>query len=133
MRWKTLSMNLNITLDNNLDQSLHMQIAAAIKAQISSGEIKPKEALPSVHVLARVLHISVNTTKKAYNELERQNLIYTVDDEVSFVTDNTQEKYQQEEHNKINETLKQIASTAKTYHIPIEEIHKALDRYYNET
>lgn len=127
-----LSMNMDITLDNNLDESLPMQLASAIKEQILSGELKPNEPLPSIQTLARALHISENTTKKAYQQLERQEFIYTQDEAVSFVKDHSQATYKHDEFAMISTALKQIASTAKSYNIPIEDVHKKLDAYYTD-
>lgn len=127
-----LSMNMNIMLNNNLDKSLHMQVFAAIKEQILSGELKANEPLPSIHALARALHISITTTKKAYMELEKQQLIHTIDDQASFVTDNSQKRYQEDQWAKIQASLKQAISLAKTYNLPLEQLHNELDHYYYE-
>ena len=123
---------MNIKINNNCDLPISKQIASELRKQIDSYELKPGEALPSIHALARALHISVNTTKQAYQLLEDERLIYTLDDEVSFITDHSAELYQANELAIIKEQLKKVASTAKTYQIPLEQAQAILKDYYEE-
>jgi len=69
---------LNIIISNAAGQPIYEQIAAQLKQMILSGELREGDALPSMRVLAKELRISVITTKRAYEELERDGFIVTV-------------------------------------------------------
>ncbi len=67
---------ISIILSNTSNAAIYEQIMAQIKDSIIKGEAKPDEALPSIRALASQLQISVITTKRAYEELEKEGLIY---------------------------------------------------------
>ena len=69
---------MNIRLEYNQKLPIYQQIVRAVKNGIISGEIQAGELLPSIRSLARDLEVSVITTKRAYEELERAGLIYSV-------------------------------------------------------
>lgn len=71
-------MRMTILIDNRSGAPIYDQICRQIRAAIRSGELAADEALPSIRSLARDLRISVITTKRAYEELEREGLLYTV-------------------------------------------------------
>lgn len=76
---------MDIIISNAGGQPIYEQICRQIKGAIASGELQPGEALPSIRALARNLRISVITTKRAYEELERQGFLYTVAGKGCFV------------------------------------------------
>ena len=82
---KTKENPVQLSIDNRSDQPIYEQIAAQIKAQIISGALTEDTLLPSIRSLAKDLRISVITTKRAYEELERQGFIYTVKGRGNFV------------------------------------------------
>ncbi|NLM12134.1 MAG: GntR family transcriptional regulator, partial [Epulopiscium sp.] len=63
---------MNIIISNSSNQPIYEQIASQIKALIISGELNEGDALPSMRLLAKELRISVITTKRAYEELEKE-------------------------------------------------------------
>ena len=69
---------MNIIISNADGKPIYEQIAAQIKHAILTGELQPGEMLPSIRALARDLRISVITTKRAYEELEKEGFLYTV-------------------------------------------------------
>ena len=69
---------MDILIDNKSGAPIYDQIYTQIKAQIISGALREDELLPSIRNLAKDLRISVITTKRAYDELEREGFIYTV-------------------------------------------------------
>ena len=77
--------SVNIFIDNRNTTPIYDQIYAQIKAQIMSGALGEDAALPSIRNLAKDLRISVITTKRAYEELEKEGLIYTVAAKGCFV------------------------------------------------
>ena len=69
---------MTILIDNKSGAPIYDQIYSQIKAQIISGALKEDDALPSIRSLAKDLHISVITTKRAYDELEREGFILSL-------------------------------------------------------
>lgn len=78
-------MHLNITISNSSGQPIYEQIVSQIRNLIVSGELKEGDSLPSMRLLAKELRISVITTKRAYEELEREGFIASVPGRGSFV------------------------------------------------
>ena len=76
---------MNIFINNKSGQPIYEQIYSQIKNSIITGEVKEDELLPSIRNLAKDLHISVITTKRAYDELEHEGFVYTVAGKGCFV------------------------------------------------
>ena len=76
---------MNISINNTSDVSLYEQIYEQIKNAVLSGELKSGDALPTIRSLAKDLRISVITTSRAYDELEKDGFIYSVVGKGSFV------------------------------------------------
>ena len=76
---------MQIFIDNKSGVPIYEQIYSQIKTQIISGAIAENEALPSIRNLAKDLRISVITTKRAYDELEKEGFLYTVAGKGCFV------------------------------------------------
>ena len=76
---------MDIIISNSSGQPIYEQISRQVKGAIATGRLRPGEPLPSIRALARDLRISVITTKRAYEELEREGFIYTVAGKGSFV------------------------------------------------
>ena len=77
---------MNLMISNSSGQPIYEQICTQIKQLIQSGSLAADEALPSIRLLAKDLRISVITTKRAYEELEREGYIYTVPGKGSFAS-----------------------------------------------
>ena len=76
---------MNIFIDNKSGAPIYEQIFTQLKSQIISGTLPSDEALPSIRSLAKDLRISVVTTKRAYDELEKEGFIYTIAAKGCFV------------------------------------------------
>ncbi len=76
---------MNIIITNNSDSPIYEQIEEQIKGMILNGELKEGDALPSMRLLAKELRISIITTKRAYEELEREGFIESFTGKGSFV------------------------------------------------
>ena len=85
---------MELIIRNVNSQPIYDQIYTQIKAQIVSGALGPGEALPSIRALAKDLKISVITTKRAYDELEADGLLYTVAGKGCFVAERNMELIQ---------------------------------------
>lgn len=113
---------MNILIDNKSGAPIYDQIYSQIKAQIIAGELKCDEALPSIRSLAKDLRISVITTKRAYEELEREGFIYTVAAKGSFVAAKNLELLREENLRKIEAHMAEISRLAELCGLGKEDI-----------
>lgn len=102
---------MNVIIKNSGGEPIYEQIARQIKQQIISGELESGAALPSMRLLAKELRISVITTKRAYEELERAGFISTMAGKGCFVAAPNAEFMREEQLRKMEEFL-QIACNA---------------------
>ena len=94
---------MNIIISNASGAPLYEQICSQIKAKIISGELAEGDALPSIRLLAKELRISVITTKRAYEELEREGFLVTYPGKGSFVAGKNAEIIREEHLRRIEE------------------------------
>lgn len=116
------SGNLNIFIDNKSGLPIYDQIYSQIKSQIISGALQEDELLPSIRNLAKDLHISVITTKRAYDELENEGFIYIVPAKGCFVAPKNTELLREENLKKIEKHMEDIIQLAATCNLSREEI-----------
>lgn len=122
-----------ILIDNKCGAPIYDQIFTQIKGHILSGELTQDEALPSIRGLAKDLRISVITTKRAYEELERAGFIYTVPGKGSFVAAKNQELLREELLKKIEEYMTAIADLARGAGLGRGEVLEMWDLIWEET
>ena len=100
---------MNIIISNISDKPIYEQIYLQIKGAILRGDLKEGEALPSIRALAKDLRISVITTKRAFDDLERDGFIYSVQGKGSFVAAKNKvtvrEEYLKQAESKIEEAI----------------------------
>ena len=113
---------MNIFIDNRSGLPIYDQIYSQIKAQIISGAFEADEALPSIRGLAKDLRISVITTKRAYDELEKEGFIYTVAGKGCFVAPKNTEFLREENLRKIEEHMGEIIKLAHSCGLSAEEL-----------
>lgn len=113
---------MNILIDNKSGIPIYDQIYTQIRDQIINGFMDEDEPLPSIRGLAKDLRISVITTKRAYEELEREGFIYTMPGKGSFVAPKNVELLREENLRKIEEHLEQIRQLAATCGLTREEL-----------
>ncbi len=113
---------MTIFIDNKSGLPIYDQIYSQIKAQIISGDLKADEALPSIRGLAKDLRISVITTKRAYDELEREGFIYTVAAKGCFVAPKNVELLREENLKAIEAHIDEIVRLAATCHLSAEDV-----------
>ncbi len=117
---------MNIYIDNKSGAPIYDQIYTQIKNQIISGELKEDDALPSIRNLAKDLRISVITTKRAYDELEREGFIYTLPAKGCFVAPKNVELLREENLKKIEEYMQKIIQLAATCDLSKDELIEML-------
>ena len=115
---------MNILLDNRSGTPIYMQICEQIRSQIADGTVQPDEALPSIRSLAKDLRISVITTKRAYEELEREGYIYTVAGKGCFAAELNQELLKEEKLVFIESLMNQICEAAVSCGLQKEEVEE---------
>ena len=123
-------MKMDIIINNASNQPLYEQIVTQIKQLIISNILKEGEALPSMRLLAKELKISVITTKRAYEELEREGFIETVTGKGSFVSAKNPELLKEESYRIIEQYLNKVVEKAKLCGLSKQEILELLDSLY---
>lgn len=123
---------MNIFISNTSDEPIYEQIVRQIKALIMTGELKEGEALPSMRTLAQQLRISVITTKRAYEELERDGFIESYTGKGSFVKRQNPDLYREDTLRKIEAQLVSVCNMAKTAGVGLDELTDILAMLYTE-
>lgn len=117
-------VTIHISILNTSGQPIYDQIYSQIKHSIISGTMTENEALPSIRALAKDLRISVITTKRAYEELERDGLIYTIAGKGCFVARQNTEAIQEIYLRKIEEHMEEIKILAASCNLSNEDLIK---------
>ena len=125
-------VSMEILISNSSDKPIYEQISSQIKNKIMEGKLLPGEALPSMRVLARDLHISVITTQRAYEDLTRDGFIETVSGKGSFVAAQNRELIQEEQLRVAEELLQKVADIGRLNGISLEQMQNILRIFYEE-
>jgi GntR family transcriptional regulator len=123
---------MDIIVSNASGKPIYEQIASQIKSMVVTGALSPGEPLPSMRLLAKELRISVITTKRAYEELERDGFIETVAGKGSFVSGGNFELVREERLRRIEENLQKAAETARQSSVSLDELLDILKMLYGE-
>ncbi|MBQ8399816.1 MAG: GntR family transcriptional regulator [Clostridia bacterium] len=117
---------MRLLIDNKSILPIYDQIYTQIKEQILLGELREHEQLPSIRGLAKDLKISFITTKRAYEELEKDGYIYTVQAKGCYVAPKNAELYREEQLKKIEEHLEEAWRIANACGIERAELAEML-------
>lgn len=123
---------MNIIISNSSQEPIYEQIARQIKNMIMRGELREGDILPSIRSLAKELQISVITTKRAYQELENDGYIVTVQGKGSFVAAQNKELLKEMRLKIVEEKLAEAVDAAKTIELTLEEMQEMLRILYEE-
>ena len=123
---------MHILIRNTSGAPIYEQIFDQIRDQILSGELEPGAALPSIRSLAKDLRISVITTKRAYEELERGGLITTVPGKGCFVAPRNLELAREESLRRMEEHLGRAVEAARLGGITLSEMTESLNILYGD-
>ena len=118
---------MNINISNSSGEPIYLQIVNQIKTLILEGKLKEGDALPSMRNLATELRISFMTTKRAYEELERDGFIESYTGRGSFVKAQNMELYREEQIKAIEALLSEAGDKARKCGITMAELHDLLD------
>lgn len=116
-----------LLIDNKSGAPIYDQIYSQIKSEIISGKLKENDALPSIRNLAKDLCISVLTTKRAYDELEKEGFIYTLPAKGSFVAAKNVELLREENLKRIESCIDEIRRLASSCRLTREDIVAMFD------
>lgn len=123
---------MKIIISNSSPDPIYEQVGKQIKAAIISGELAEGDALPSIRKLAMELQISVITTKRAYEELEKEGFIDTVSGKGCFVAMQNKELLREKKMKTVEDRLSDAVFEAKKLGISFKEIKEMLELLYNE-
>lgn len=113
---------VHIFIDNKNGAPIYDQIYTQIKNQIISGELEENQPLPSIRNLAKDLRVSVITTKRAYDELEREGFIYTLPAKGCFIAPKNVELLKEETLKKIEQHIQEIMQLGAVCNLTKEEL-----------
>ena len=121
---------MNIIINNSSGKPIYEQITNEIKNMVIKEELKEGDPLPSMRLLAKELKISVITTKRAYEELEKSGFIETIIGKGSFIAKKNIESIKEENLKVIEETLKKAVDIGKTNNIDCETLKEMIEIFY---
>lgn len=123
---------MQILISNSSKEPIYEQITTQIKKQILTGDLQEGQALPSMRQLAKDLQISVITTKRAYEELEKNGFIYSVVGKGSFVSEQNTEMIKERKMKVIEEKLLEAIQNSRDMGIGLAELKEMLTLLYSE-
>lgn len=123
---------MRIIVSNSSSDPIYEQVARQIRSQILSGDLGEGDPLPSIRKLAQELQISVITTKRAYDELEKEGFIDTVGGKGSFVSVQNREFLREKKMKVIEEKLAEAVDLARLMGIDRESLVEMLALLYEE-
>ena len=123
---------MDIIISNSSGKPIYEQIVDQVKEQIMAGALAAGDALPSMRLLAKDLRISVITTKRAYEELERDGFLENVPGKGCFVAPQNRELLREAQLRRVEEKLTQAIEEARRGAVSLEELKEMLTELYQE-
>lgn len=123
---------MRISISNTGVTPIYEQIVTQIKAAILQGELLPGDMLPSMRMLAKELRISVITTKRAYEELEREGLIVSHTGKGSFVAEGNLESIREARYRELEAGIIQLIRLARDTGLTLTELTDLMKTLYYE-
>ncbi|MCM1023167.1 MAG: GntR family transcriptional regulator [Prevotella sp.] len=123
---------MNLFINAAGDKPMYEQVKDGIKEAILNGELKAHQLMPSVRQLAADLNVSMITTKRAYSDLERDGLIYTVAGKGTFVKTEDIGMLQEKHIGEILNRFAEQAAELKRLGVPMERLGSELKKIYEE-
>lgn len=124
---------MNIQIDNSSKDPIYLQIKNQIKAQIIGGDLKVGQQLPSIRFMAKELRVSMITVKRAFDELELDGFINSVQGKGSFVAPQNKELIKEEYLKQIETKFQESLQLARTVGISDEELLEMLKNYMEDS
>ena len=123
---------MKIIISNSSKEPIYEQISSQIKGMILKGELEEGDILPSIRGLAKDLQISVITTKRAYDELEREGFIESVQGKGSFVASQNKELMKEMKLKSIEDRLQEVVKESNILGLSYKEVSEMLRILFEE-
>jgi len=123
---------MQIIISNSSKEPIYEQITNQIKSSILTGDLQDGASLPSIRQLAKDLKISVITTKRAYEELEKAGFIYSIVGKGSFVAEQNLEVMREKKLKVIEEQLSAVITNSREIGLSLDELQQLLKFLYEE-
>ncbi|MEC2075592.1 GntR family transcriptional regulator [Metabacillus fastidiosus] len=123
---------MQIIISNSSKEPIYEQITNQIKSSILAGELQEGTAIPSMRKLAKDLQISVITTKRAYEELEKAGFIYSIVGKGSFVAEQNLDVIREKKLKVIEDQLSAVITNSREVGLSLEELQQLLKILYEE-
>ena len=123
---------MDILISNSSPVALYEQIETQIKNQILNGNIKSGDPLPSIRSLAKEIKVSIITTKRAYEELEKKGFIETVVGKGTFVSGANSERLKEAAMAEMESRLEEVIISAKSLGLTLDECIEIFKSLYEE-
>lgn len=123
---------MKLFISEHSNAAIYEQIVAQIKDAVIRRELMPDEALPSIRGLAKDLQISVITTKRAYEELEKEGLVYSVPGRGFFVSNKKTEILKEKKIQEIEKHVLELISECRAAELSKQDIFDMLELLYEE-
>lgn len=123
---------MKIIISNSSTDPIYEQISIQIKSMIIKGTLDVGDGLPSIRGLARDLQISVITTKRAYEELEKEGFIETMQGKGSFVAMQNKELLKEKKLKIIEDKLVEVVKESRVLGIGLAKIEEMLKILFEE-
>lgn len=124
---------MNIQINNSSDDPIYLQIKKQIKAQIIAGNLRVGEQLPSIRLLAKEVRVSMVTAKRAFDELEMDGFIHSVQGKGNFVAAQNKELIREEYLKQIEERLQEVIELSELAEISNEELIDMINSMKEQT
>ena len=122
-------LKMNIQINNSSDDPIYLQIKNQIKSQIISGDLQVGDKLPSIRFMAKELRISMITAKRAFDELEAEGFIDSVQGKGNFVARQNKELIREEYLKKIEEKIQDIIEFSDIIGLSNKEIMQMIKSF----
>ncbi|MDH5140613.1 DNA-binding transcriptional regulator YhcF (GntR family) [Staphylococcus cohnii] len=123
---------MKILLKNSSERPIYEQIKQQVKENILKGHVTPGEHLPSMRELAQDLSVSVITTKRAYEDLEKDGFVFTIRGKGTFVKEQDSSILKEKQFIIIESLAKSMSKEAKTIGMTLSELQEILSLIYEE-
>lgn len=123
---------MRVIISNSSNEPIYSQVMNQIRAEIIQGNLQEGELLPSIRGLAKDLQISVITTKRAYDELDKEGFIETIPGKGSYVAVQNKELMKEKKLKIIEEKLLDVVEESRFLGFSYEEIKDMLKILYEE-
>lgn len=123
---------MKILLKNSSERPIYEQIKQQVKENILKGYVAPGEHLPSMRELAQDLSVSVITTKRAYEDLEKDGFVFTIRGKGTFVKEQDSSILKEKQFIVIESLAKSMSKEAKTIGMTLSELQEILSLIYEE-